>query len=111
MCVYRPVQMSQDQNFFGRSQSQTRLDERSGGGKVQKISVTQDQIMRDTNQGDLNSQFSLGNVFDSSDLSWLVVVSRPLIEILAHLASDVSCLKMLPVSSSKFFGECNLTPF
>lgn len=102
MWVYRPVQMSQNQNFFGRSQSQTRLGERSGGGKVQKLSVTQGQIMWDTHQGDQNS-LSLGNVFFSSELSWLVVVSRPLTEILAHFASDVSCLKMLPVSSSKFF--------
>lgn len=104
LCVYRPVQMSQNQNFFGRSQSQTRLGERSDGGKVQKISVTQGQIMRDTQQGHLNSpNFHLA--------MFLIVVSRPLTEILAHLTSDVSCLKMLPVLSSKFFGCCNLPPF
>lgn len=41
--------------FLWAHQSQTRLGEGSGGGKVQKISVTQGQIMRNTHQGHLNS--------------------------------------------------------
>lgn len=75
MWVYRPVQMSQNQNFFGRSQSQTRLGERSGGGKVQKISDSRSDNAGHSSRGSELTQFSLGNVFYSSELSWLVVVS------------------------------------